>query len=199
MRIVAGKFKSRRLKQFKGSAVRPTSDRVKEAMFRILGARVIDADFLDLCAGTGSIGLEALSRGAKSATFIDSNHHRIGIIESNLELCGFYRKHPQVQLLNLDARRALARLGRRKAVFDLIYFDPPYVSGIHKSCLAQIVEVRLLSPTGLLVMEHRKVKKANDPMPAMLGELALNRQEHYGDTVLSFYVWEGAENAKSCA
>ena len=189
MRIVAGKFKGRRLKTPKGTEVRPTADRVKESLFRIFSEQVVDADFLDLCAGTGNIGLEALSQGARSTTFIDSNYHCIRIIESNLEMCGFDRKHPQVRLIHLDARKALARLGKRKVKFELIYFDPPYASKIYESCVKQIAEANLLSPTGLLVIEHRKVQEIDWTESLMLGELVLSRQERYGDTMLSFYKW----------
>lgn len=187
MRVVAGKFRGRRLKTLKGLDVRPTADRVKESLFRIFGQQVIDANFLDLCAGTGSIGLEALSRGAKSTTFVDSNYHCIRIIASNLEMCGLDRRSPHVQLMRLDARKALVRLGRRKAKFDLIYFDPPYASIIHASCVRQIAEEDLLSPTGVLVIEHQKDKETDWPESLMLDTLVLSRQEQYGDTMLSFY------------
>lgn len=187
MRVVAGKFKGRRLKTIKGSEVRPTADRVKESVFRILGERIADADFLDLCAGTGNVGLEALSQGARSATFVDSNHHCIRVIESNLEMCGFDRRQPQVQLIHLDARKALARLGRRKAKFDLIYFDPPYVSKIYEPCLRQIAGANLLASVGMMVVEHRKIREANWTESLMLEELILSRQERYGDTMVSFY------------
>ena len=189
MRIVAGKFKGRRLKTIKGSEVRPTADRVKESLFRIFGEQVVDADFLDLCAGIGNIGLEALSQGARSTTFVDSNYHCIRIIEANLEICGFDRSLPRVRLIHLDAQKALARLGKRKTKFDLIYFDPPYASKIHESCLRQIAEVDLLSPAGLLVIEHRKVQEADWTESLMLDKLVLSRQERYGDTMLSFYRW----------
>ena len=190
MRIVAGKFKGRRLKTIKGSEVRPTADRVKESLFRIFGEQIVDADFLDLCAGTGNIGLEALSQSARSATFVDSNYHSIRIIECNLEMCGFDRKHPQVRLIHLDARKALIRLGKRKAKFDLIYFDPPYASKIHESCVKQIAETNLLSPAGVLVIEHRRVQENDWTESLILGELVLSRQERYGDTMLSFYKWQ---------
>ena len=189
MRVVAGKFKGRRLKTFKGLEVRPTADRVKESLFRIFGEQIVDADFLDLCAGTGNIGLEALSQGAKSTTFVDSNYHSIRTIESNLEMCGFDRKHPQVRLMHLDARKALGRLSKRKAQFDLIYFDPPYASKIHGSCLKQIADANLLSPAGVLVIEHRRAQEADWTEFLILDKLVLGRQERYGDTMLSFYRW----------
>ena len=187
MRIVAGKFKGRRLKTLKGLEVRPTADRVKESLFRIFGEQVVDADFLDLCAGTGNIGLEALSQGARSVTFVDSNYRSVRTIESNLEICGFDRKQPHVRLIHLDARKALIRFSKRKAQFDLIYFDPPYASKIHESCVKQIAEAGLLSPTGMLVIEHRKVQETDWAESLTLDELVLSRQERYGDTMLSFY------------
>ena len=190
MRIVAGKFKGRRLKTLKGSEVRPTADRVKESLFRIFGEQIVDADFLDLCAGTGNIGLEGLSQGARSATFVDSSYHSIRTIESNLEMCGFDRKHPQVRVIHLDARKALIRLGKRKAKFDLIYFDPPYASKIHESCVKQIANANLLSPAGVLVIEHRRVQENDWTESLILDELVLSRQERYGDTMLSFYKWQ---------
>ena len=190
MRIVAGKFKGRRLKTLKGSEVRPTADRVKESLFRIFGEQVVDADFLDLCAGTGSIGLEALSQGAQSITFIDNNYHSIRIIESNLEMCGFDRKHPQIKLIHTDARKALTRLGKRNAKFDLIYFDPPYASKIHESCVKQIAEGDLLSAAGVLVIEHGKVQEPDWTEALIVDRLFLSRQERYGDTILSFYRWQ---------
>ncbi len=200
MRIIAGKLKGRRLVTIKGLEVRPTSDRVKESVFRILGERVIGADFLDLCAGTGNIGLEALSRGAKSVTFIERDYHCIRVIESNLEQCGFHPKPPQVQLIKREARKGLADLGTRKTRFHLIYFDPPYDADIYGPCLEQIGRERLLSPDGLIVVEHRfrlpkslRLRKSAEMdylLPTKIGELILNRQEQYGDTMLSFYKWE---------
>ena len=101
------KIQGRRLKTLKGLEVRPTADRVKESLFRIFGEQVVDANFLDLCAGTGNIGLEALSQGARSVTFVDSNYRSVRTIESNLEYVGFDRKHPHIRLIHLDARKAL--------------------------------------------------------------------------------------------
>ena len=190
MRIVAGKFKGRRLKTLKGLEVRPTADRVKESLFRIFGEQVVNADFLDLCAGTGNIGLEALSQGARSVTFVDSNYRSVRTIESNLEICGFDRKPPHIRLIHLDARKVLDWLGKRKAQFDLIYFDPPYASKIHESCVKQIAEAGLLSPTGVLVIEHRKIQETDWTEALILDELVLSRQERYGDTMLSFYKWQ---------
>ena len=191
MRIIAGEFKGRRL-MVKGSKVRPTSDRVKGALFSILRGDINDANFLDLCAGTGNIGIEALSRGAKSVTFVDHDYHCMRVIASNLEQCGIHRGHPQVQLINLTAQTGLIHLARHQAQFNLIYFDPPYDANIHNTCLELVAENRLLSQSGRLVVEHRRGKELNLPTVLTTG-LASNRQEAYGDTVLSFYEWRENE------
>ena len=185
MRIITGKFKGIRLIPIKGNTIRPTSDRVKEALFSILRERIIDADFLDLCAGTGGIGLEALSRGAKSATFIERDYRCIRLITSNLEQCGLHWRHPQVRLMRLDVRKAVAILGQRKVQFDLVYFDPPYDSDIYEPCLMQNGMDKILSETGLIVVEHRRIQA----MPLTMNKFAQTRQERYGDTALSFYEW----------
>lgn len=191
MRVIAGEFKGRRL-TVKRAKIRPTSDRVKGALFSILRERVEDANFLDLCAGTGNIGIEALSRGARSVTFVDHDYHCMRVIASNLEQCGVYRDHPKIQLINLSAQKGLIYLGRHHAKFNLIYFDPPYDADFYNGCVDLVAEHQLLSPSGRFVMEHRKGKALNLPTPSTTG-LTLNRQASYGDTVLSFYEWRENE------
>lgn len=193
MRIISGRFKGKRLSSVKANTVRPTSDRVKESVFSILGDSVIDSNFLDLCAGTGSIGLEALSRGAKSVTFVDRSPHSIRVIKSNLSGCGLSSGEPHVNIVKLDALKGLALLARRDARFDLIYFDPPYDSGIHEACLARIGTNRMLSPSGQVVVERRRERRTEPAVPEAFDELKLKRQERYGDTVISFYQTEDTE------
>ena len=175
MRVIAGAFKGRRLVAPKGSRiVRPTTDRVKESVFSILREQVIDADFLDLCAGTGSMGIEALSRGAKHATFLERDPRCIRVIEQNLQTCGLptvphtkcFRaaKKPTVRacLLRRDAVKGISYLQNQAAVFRVIYFDPPYSRGsegnseLYAVCLALLSENALLSPDGTLLVEHAK-------------------------------------------
>lgn len=191
MRIIAGAFKGRRL-SVKRAKIRPTSDRVKGALFSILRESVNDANFLDLCAGTGNIGIEALSRGAKSVTFIDHDYHCMRMIASNLEQCGIYRNHPQAKLINLTAQKGLNYLGRHQAQFNLIYFDPPYDAEIYNNCLELIAKNRILSRLGKLVVEHRRNIELKSPTLSTTGLMA-NRQEVYGDTALSFYEWRESE------
>lgn len=191
MRIIAGAFKGRRL-SVKRAKIRPTSDRVKGALFSILRESVNGANFLDLCAGTGNIGIEALSRGAKSVTFVDHDYHCMRVIAANLEQCGIYRNDPQAKLINLTAQKGLNYLGRHQAEFNLIYFDPPYDADIYNTCLELVAKNRILSRSGRLIAEHRRSKELNPPTLSTTG-LIVNRQEAYGDTALSFFEWRESE------
>ena len=202
MRVIAGAFKGRRLVAPKGSRIaRPTTDRVKESVFSILREQVIDADFLDLCAGTGSIGIEALSRGAKHATFLERDPRCIRIIEQNLRTCGLsatprarcFRKEQKPTakacLLRRDAVKGISYLQKQALVFRIIYFDPPYSTGtdgsteLYTTCLTLLAENALLSPQGTLLVEHAK----RSIMPDKIGNLTRNRIASYSDTIVSFY------------
>ena len=191
MRVIAGTCKGRRLAAPKGDRlVRPTADRVKESVFSILREQVIDANFLDLCAGTGSIGIEALSRGAKHVTFLERDPRCVGIIEKNLRTCGLLTEsHIRIRLLRRDAVKGISDLGKRSAVFEIIYFDPPYgvdlVEGsqLYTDCLQLLAESSLLRVDGVLLVEHAKQYVT----PNAVGSLRRSRQARYGDTVVSFY------------
>ena len=194
MRVIAGTFRGRRLASPKGDRlVRPTADRVKESVFSILREQIVDANFLDLCAGTGSIGIEALSRGAKHVTFLERNPRCIGIIEKNLRTCGLLTD--RIRLLRRDAVKGISYLGKRSAVFEIIYFDPPYgvdlVEGsqLYTDCLKLLAESSLLRVGGVLLVEHAK----QYAVPDAVGSLRQNRQAHYGDTVVSFYKKESVD------
>lgn len=212
MRVIAGAFKGRRLVAPKGSrTVRPTTDRVKESIFSILREQVIDADFLDLCAGTGSIGIEALSRGAKHATFLERDPRCIRIIEQNLRTCGLSSLPPtkcfgtaqkptvEACLLRRDALKGISYLQKQAVVFRIIYFDPPYSTGtdgsteLYTTCLTLLAENALLSPDGTLLVEHAK----RSIMPDKIGNLTRNRIASYSDTIVSFYRKTKYENFKS--
>lgn len=210
MRVIAGQFKGRRLAALKGSRfIRPTADRVKESVFSILAQRIVDANFLDLCAGTGNIGIEALSRGAKHVTFLERASRCQQVIEHNLHTCGLTSRHPQVQLLRCDVVKGIAYLRKRLAMFDFIYFDPPYSAelsehvrvkstsqrvkagvSLYDVCLARLAKAPLLNASGTLLVEHTKQRE----LPDTAGALTRSRQERYGDTVLSFYQMRGIPN-----
>jgi len=160
--------------------VRPTADRVKEALFNILGGLVPGCTFLDLFAGTGSIGIEALSRGAAGAVFVEKFKENIGVIKENLTVTGMAGK---ARVLHQDVADALILLGMEGAKFDLIYLDPPYLEDHRISTLAGIARYGLLKPGGVAVVESGK----KDSLPSEVEGLKMFRQEKYGDTMLSFY------------
>ena len=187
MRIIAGRFKGRRLKTPKTSVIRPTIDRVKESVFSVLQNQIIDAKFLDLCAGSGSIGLEAISRGAKSVTFVDQHSDAIQLIHSNLHLCGLDPKMHQIQLRRLTAQKAIRVLSKKSESYDLIYFDPPYDSKIYKECLQLISTNRLLNRSGLICVECSKTnEQIIEVLQSGVGDFRPCNQRCYGDTMLFF-------------
>lgn len=153
MRIIAGLYKGRRLKTLEGSAVRPTSDRMRETLFNILAPRIESARFLDLCAGSGAIGIEALSRGAAEVTFVEAARKAATVISENLRHCGIRQNY---RFIARDALTALKHLARDDQQFDIIYFDPPYDSELYAPVLRQIAETRLLGEDGIVIVEHRR-------------------------------------------
>jgi 16S rRNA (guanine966-N2)-methyltransferase len=185
MRITGGVYRSRTLAAPPGTATRPTSDRVREALFAILfgsgglaGARV-----LDLYAGTGALALESLSRGAARATLVESSQAALSAIEANVRALGV---SAQVRLVRSKVERAAPFLGR-DAPFDLVFADPPYAavaSGEAARAVATLVSLHppLLAPAGRVVLEHGKA----DAPPDLPG-LTLDDTRRYGDTCLAFY------------
>ena len=150
MRVISGKFRGRPLHVPPGSGVRPTSDRVREALFSVLYEKIDGAKVLDLFAGAGSLGIEALSRNAVSATFVEPNRAHVRVLERNLS----FVTSPH-ELLVMKAEQALKKLGRRGESFDLIFLDPPYDTGLLEKALSGIAELKLLSPGGCIVCEYR--------------------------------------------
>ena len=191
MRIIAGKFKGRRLKTPKTSAIRPTIDRVKESVFSILKNEIVDARFLDLCAGSGSIGLEAISRGAASVTFVDRDSDAIQLIRFNLHLCGLDSKVHKIQLRKSSVQKAIRALGKKLESYDLIYFDPPYDSNIYEGSLRLISENQLLNRSGLMCVECSQTnKRMVEILQLGVGDLRPYNKKCYGDTMLFFYKLE---------
>ncbi|MDD5449184.1 MAG: 16S rRNA (guanine(966)-N(2))-methyltransferase RsmD [Candidatus Omnitrophica bacterium] len=182
MRIIAGRFRSRRIESPKGVTIRPTSDRVKESLFGILGPFVMGKNCLDLFGGTGNLGLEALSRGARSCTFIDNNPRCVSIIRKNAESLGV-TKEANINLA--DAIRYVKKTAKEGLVFDLIFLDPPYHKGIVKKSLILLDDYNIISKLSIIVAEHHR----EDELPPAdeLRKLTMFRQEKYGGTFLSFY------------
>jgi 16S rRNA (guanine966-N2)-methyltransferase len=181
MRVIAGIYKGRRLKTLEGLSVRPTSDRMRETLFNILSPRIEGASFADICAGSGAIGVEALSRGAERVTFIESSLKAARIISENLRNCGIRREDYSV--INRDVIRALKNLASEKTQFDIIYFDPPYDSDIYAPVMWQIAKNDLLAEDGVVIVEHRR----QTPLLPNYDQLRPYRQVAQGESLLTFF------------
>ena len=161
MRITGGEFGGRNLKVPKSDAIRPTQDRVREALFNIIQFEVPGSDFLDLFAGSGAVGLEALSRGAKSATFVEANRRHLAVLKENLDSCRV--QSTAVAVADADAYRWIATYSGPG--FSIGFADPPYALGEEKgyaSVLATLAERGVIRPGGLFVAEMTAVQKAEE-------------------------------------
>jgi 16S rRNA (guanine(966)-N(2))-methyltransferase RsmD len=186
VRIIAGKYRGRNLKSPPSLEVRPTSDRLRETLFNVLAPRIEDARFLDLCAGSGAVGIEALSRGATHATFVDRSRKMCELVKSNIDLCRIERSESEVvQVEALDyLRRFIAKQPDSGKPWDIVFFDPPYA--IDYLPILEMFGARsgsLLTENGLLIVEHHH---KND-LPEKLGDLSRYRVLKQGDSALSFY------------
>ena len=180
MRVIGGEFRGRRLRAPRGITTRPTSDRVRESLFDILAPRVRGASVLDAYAGTGAVGIEALSRGADSCVFVESDRAAARIVAENIAALGLERRSTVVIRPFAEASASLAREGR---AFDLIYLDPPYGAGELLRALRLCAGGGLLRPGGRLIAEH----DARLATPEREDPLRLDREVRYGGTRLSFY------------
>jgi 16S rRNA (guanine966-N2)-methyltransferase len=175
MRVIAGRFKGRRLKTPLWEGLRPTSDKLRETLFNILSPRVDGARVLDVFAGTGAIGIEALSRGASHVTFVERDRRATTLIEHNLVACGVEERDYTIR--GGDVADVLPSLGA--GVCDLILLDPPYETAIGGVLEAS---VRVLAPDGLIVLE--RASRHEPECPPMLERL---RDVASGDSTLTFY------------
>jgi 16S rRNA (guanine966-N2)-methyltransferase len=183
MRVISGQAKGRRLKAPKGRELRPTSDRVKEALFNILPHDLSARRVLDLFAGTGNLGLEALSRGAGQAVLVDISRDATQTIEENLRALEFTARSRVVTGSVFKSIRTLGRSGDR---FDLIFLDPPYDKELVGETLKTIAAEGLLMESGVAVAEHSVREKVAE----RYGTLVLTDRRRYGDTQLSFFARE---------
>jgi 16S rRNA (guanine966-N2)-methyltransferase len=180
MRIIAGQYKGRRLKTLEGLHVRPTSDRLRETLFNILAPHIVGARFLDICAGSGAIGIEALSRGAQEVVFIENNRRAAQTIGENLQHCGITSG---TRLINRDVLSALRYLAEHQLRYDIIYLDPPYDSQLYSPVLWLLGKQELLAEGGLVIVEHRRQL----PLAESYETLRAYRTLHQGETQLTFY------------
>ena len=184
MRVIAGEARGMRLTAPRGTTTRPTSDRVKEALFSLLDSsgRLEEAELLDLFAGGGALGIEALSRGAKHAVFVEKNRHALDSLQQNL---AHTRLGERAELLTGDCLQTMEWLGRQGRQFDLILLDPPYQAGLHQKIIER-AGTTLLKPDGLLIAESA----AREPLPEQIGCCVKTDRRVYGDTALELYLME---------
>lgn len=180
MRIIGGTLRGRKLGAVRGRAIRPTSDRVREALFNILGALPVDAAVLDLFAGTGALGIEALSRGAAQAVFIDNASSHLSVLRKNIAHCGLERCS---RIFQWDIVRNLRCLQDYQRTFDLVFLDPPYGKGMLEPALRHLAAADVLTRDATIVIEQ-------DAREAMIVAAPAFRREderRYGHTRLSFF------------
>jgi len=180
LRVIAGSARGRRLKTPRGRLIRPTLERVKESLFNILNPGVTGCVFLDLFAGSGNVGIEALSRGCARAFFVDNDRRAILCIKENLETLGLAER---AEIYKMDVLKSLDLFKKREIIFDIIFIDPPYFKQYEAKTLSKINENGLLGKGGTIVVESSK----KIFLPLRIGDLFNTRRAEYGDTALSFY------------
>lgn len=180
MRITAGELKNRKIKSREGRETRPTLERIKEAIFSIIGSNIIDAKFLDLYAGTGNVAIEGLSRGARRAVMIEQDKEALRIIIENLNDLGL---DTRARAYKNDVFRAVEILGRKNEKFDIIFMDPPYKENITADTIKKVSEIGLLEENGIIISEHSKYEK----LDAKIGKFIKYDERDYNKKIVSFY------------
>lgn len=179
MRIITGRARGTNLFTPKNYDVRPTADRVKESVFNIIGAKIMDAKVLDAFAGTGNLGLECWSRGASSVIFVDKSKESLKLVQRNIEKC---HAEDDCRVLQGDAVTLVSRLAAQGEVFDLIFLDPPYRQELITSILKVLAEKEIMKPGTLVVAE----RAAEEEQPQLWGKFQVEREEKYGSTIIDF-------------
>ncbi|MPM52334.1 Ribosomal RNA small subunit methyltransferase D [bioreactor metagenome] len=178
MRVIAGSARRLQLKTPEGMETRPTTDRVKESLFNMLNPDICDCRFLDLFSGSGAIGIEALSRGAEKAVFVDKSKICTDVIKENLK---FTRLEENTEVINGDVIDTIYKLGRENAIFDIIFMDPPYAAGFYEPVLKSIITEGILSENGYLVAES-----ANDYDFPLINGFKITKRRKCGPAVMTF-------------
>ena len=184
MRIIAGELKGRRLVTPADNRVRPTTDKVKEAVFSMISAYLPDSVVVDLFAGTGNLGLEAISRGAKRAYFVDRDRASISMIRENVKYC---KVEDRSVIIWSDYAAALKKINDK---VDVIFLDPPYTAGFIDKCMEAIAESDILLDDGIIVAEH----SARDEVPDTIGGFVKFKEKRYGKINISVYEKQEAES-----
>lgn len=180
MRIISGDHRGRKLSSIRGMATRPTSDRVREALFNILGDKPANAQVLDLYAGTGALGIEALSRGAAHAIFIERSGQALTVLRKNIATCNLAASS---QIVQWDITKNLDCLKPHPHAFNLVFMDPPYHKNLVRRSLSHLSTCQCLNADAVVVAEH----ETGATLEAPGSGLKLDDTRHYGQTSLSFF------------
>ena len=180
MRVISGTLKGRKLVSFRGRHIRPTADRVREAIFNILSLSWEEKEVLDLCAGTGGLGIEALSRGASRVVFVEHHPHALEVLGKNVRALAL---RGRCEILRLSVEEGIRLLKRMKQSFDVAFLDPPYGTGLADSTLHLCARSAILRADGVLVVEHH----LRENLSSDYGLLCLSDRRQYGETVISFF------------
>jgi len=187
MRISAGHLKGKKINfkkaqktAAKQDTLRPTSSKVRESVFNIIGSLIVDAKFIDLYAGTGAVGIEALSRGASAVFFVEADRKRTEQIEKMLKDCGYFSK---ADIIKGEASAFIAKAVKEGLKFDFVFLDPPYHSGELECILPMLSDGDLLNDKGIIIAEHLSKKK----LPDEIGNFVQKKAYKYGDTMLTLY------------
>ncbi|MBU4321170.1 MAG: 16S rRNA (guanine(966)-N(2))-methyltransferase RsmD [Thermodesulfovibrionales bacterium] len=187
MRISAGHLKGKKINfrkaqtaAAKQDALRPTSSKVRESIFNIIGALISDSQFVDLYAGTGAVGIEALSRGASAVFFVEADRKRTEQIEKMLKDCGYSSK---ADIIRGEASAFIAKAVKEGLKFDIVFLDPPYHEGELERILPLLSSGEMLNEAGIIIAEHSSKKK----LPGEMGGLTKRKDYKYGDTMLTLY------------
>lgn len=180
MRVISGSARGKKLVSLEGTNTRPTLDRVKEALFNIIQFDIAGTNFLDLFAGSGAIGIEAISRGANSATFCDNSAEAIKIIKTNIANT---RSNDRATVINKDYIQALKLLAEKNEKFDIIYIDPPYKSEFANKAIEEIIKLNLVSKDGTIIVETDDIEKEQT---LQMKEIQIFDKRKYGRAILIF-------------
>jgi 16S rRNA (guanine(966)-N(2))-methyltransferase RsmD len=183
MRVISGELKGRKLAAVPGTSTRPTTDKVKESMFNIIGPYFDSGTVLDLFSGTGGLGIEALSRGMSKGVFVDKDFKALQVVKKNIETC---RLQARTEVYRNDARKAIIQLSERGETFDLVFLDPPYHLNLIPALLTELEQHGLLTESARVVAEHG----SETELPEAVSRLTRWKLSAYGDTSVSFY-WKG--------
>ena len=180
MRVIAGEFRGRKLTSLKGRKIRPTSDRIREALFSILSQKIDNALVLDLFAGTGAFGIEAISRGAAKSFFIDKSKEAIQVINKNIELLNIKER---TEVILHDAGNLLSSKTLLRQKFDVIFMDPPYNKGFISKTFKNVDLLKVMKDDSIIIAEHSI--RENDL--EKVADFDLYDKRTYGETLISFF------------